>query len=258
MTYEPDIDWTDDEIVFSDMTPDTLFVFDRMTAETIRAVKAAPGERILDIACGRAIDALALARSGALVFGLEASDTMIAKAREYLGTEADKVVLVRGLAESLPFADNAFDKTVCKGAMDHFADIQRSMAEMTRVTRPGGRVIVSIANFESLTCRLGRSLWGARKWLTGRGASDHHFWEPPEDHNYKFDLAVLKSLMRRHCDLEPILGLSLLWGFPRWGALLRKLNPRTVSFLLAGLDRAARLAPGLSDVLVAVGKPIKP
>ena len=258
MALAPDTKWTDDEIVFSDMTPDTLFVFDRMTVETIRAVDARPGERVLDVACGRSIDALAMAKDGADIYGLEASDVMLDKSREYLGARKEKVTLVRGLAENLPFADDTFDKVVCKGAMDHFADLEKSMAEMARVTKPTGTVIIAIANFESLTCRLGRSLGKVREKLTGQKPAEHPFWEPPLDHNYKFDLDTLTRLLAAHGRIQSVLGMSLLWGFPNFGSFLRKLPASFSAAVLRGLDAGARLMPGLSDVLVARATPRKP
>jgi SAM-dependent methyltransferase len=257
MALSPDTKWTDDEIVMTRMTPDTDFVFARMTNATLDAVAAAPGEPILDVACGRAIDALSLHRRGARLTGIEASDVMIAKAIEYLGEQRAEVVMVRALAENLPFADASFAKVVCKGALDHFADIEKSMAEMTRVVRPDGRVIIAIANYESLTSRAGRALWTARSRLFHTPLPERPFWDPPADHNFKFDLPTLTGLMEPHCTLESVLGLSLLWGFPRWGALLEKLPARVVSPILTGLDAGARLFPALADVIVAVGKPRK-
>ena len=211
---KPDTEWTDDEIVMTDMTPDTVFVFDRMTDETINAVDAKPGEEILDVAFGRAIDAKHLMDRGGVMTGIEPSDVMIEKALEFLGDERTKMGMTRSLGENLPFADNSFDKSVCKGAMDHFVDIEKSMAEMARVTKPDGRVIIAIANFESLTCIMGKAIWKVRKTITGKGPDGHPFWEPPDDHNHKFDLPVLKDLMSRHCKVESITGISLMWGFP--------------------------------------------
>ena len=257
MTIQPDTAWSDDEIVMTDMTPDTDFVFGRMTDETISAVDAKPGEMILDIACGRAIDAMALVKEGAKLTGIEASDTMIEKAIEFMGDAQGRVVLVRSLAENLPFADDSFDKVVCKGAMDHFVDIEKSMAEMARITRPSGRVIIAIANFESLTCRLGRFLWGIRERLFRTRPPDQPFWEPPEDHNFKFDSGVLNDLMSAHCRVEKITGISMLWGFPKWGATLRRLPKGASHSILVFLDQLARILPSLSDVIVASGRPVR-
>ena len=254
---DPDLQWTDDEIVMSDMTPDTDFVFERMTVETIEAVDAKPGELVLDVACGRAIDALKIAEAGADLVGIEASDTMIEKALEFIGEDRSKVRMVRSLAEDLPFADETFDKVVCKGAMDHFANIEDCMAEMGRVTKQNGKVIIAIANFESLTCRLGRAISPIKEFFTGRGPGDHPFWEPPLDHNYKFDMDVLVTLMRRHCVIYDVRGISMMWGYPGWGGFMRKLPKGVSAGILKGLDKTAHVFPTLSDVLVAVGKPIK-
>jgi SAM-dependent methyltransferase len=256
MVITPDTAWTDDEIVMSDMTPDTDFVFARMTEETLNAVDARPGELILDVACGRAIDAIAMARKGAALTGIEASATMIVKAIEFMGADRRQVKLARSLAEALPFPDNSFDKVVCKGAMDHFADLDKSMAEMARVTKPSGRVIIAIANFESLTCRLGRAVSSVKQKLGGPRPGDHPFWEPPLDHNFKFDLKVLTQLMRKHCRIESIRGVSMLWGYPKWGAFLRR-HPGVAPAVLKSLDQAARIMPSLSDVIIAAGPPTK-
>ncbi len=254
---KPDTEWTDEEIVLSDMTPDTVFVFDRMTRETIKAVDPRPGELVLDVACGRAIDARSLAGRGASMVGIEASDTMIEKAFELLGPDAGVVKLIRCLAENLPFPDDTFDKVVTKGAMDHFADIEKSMAEMARVTRPEGKVIIAIANFESMTCRLGKLYGAARKKITGKEAGGETFWEPPHDHNFKFDLPLLQRLMGEHCRIESMLGVSMLWGFPKWGKLTQKMPAKMSGITLKSLDRLAKAAPTLADVLVATGTPRK-
>ena len=53
---------------------------------------------------------------------------------------------VRGFGDALPFADASFDAVFCKGALDHFDAPEAAIAEMARVTRPGGRVVLAIAN----------------------------------------------------------------------------------------------------------------
>jgi len=251
----PDTAWTDEEIISAEMTPDTDFVFERMTAETLAAVDARPGEAVLDVACGRAVDALALAKSGARTVGIEASGHMIEKALEFAGPNGG-VTLLRSLAESLPFPDSTFDKVVCKGAMDHFVDIEKSMEEMARVAKPGGRVVIAVANFESLTCRMGKAVWAVRGGLFN-SRPERAFWEPPDDHNFKFDLEVLTELMAPHCTIESIRGISLMWGYPGWGGTLSRMSPRNAGLVLKALDAAAREFPALSDVLVARGQPRK-
>lgn len=250
-----DTQWDDEEITLTHMSPDTRFLFDRMTEATVAAVAPAPGERILDVACGRGIDAVRLARQGAALFGLEPSAKMIVKGKEWFSGERPFVRMVRGLAEALPFADHSFDKVVCKGAIDHFVDAKQTVAEMARVCKPTGRVIISVANFESLSCRVARGLDRLHRRFAKTPRAGRAFWEMPPDHNFRFEPRFLRQCLEPHCRLESLLGVSLLWGFPRWGQWLEQLRPETAAFILTRLDQTARLLPSWADVLVAVSIP---
>jgi len=246
-----DTGWDDSELVLGKMTPDTKFLFDRMTRATIDAVEAKPGEEIIDLACGRATDAFQIALRGSEVFGLDPSDKMLAKAFEWIGPDkSHPVILIRGAAEKLPFPDNSFDKLVCKGALDHFADLDDSFQEMFRILKPGGKAIISVANFESLSCRLGRYFDRAYEKLKGRKRMEHPSWLPPLDHNFRFDCRFLTQKLKADFEIEMIQGLSLLWCTPYWGASLEKLNPKRAEKILKLLDQIAHLLPFLSDVLV--------
>ena len=252
MSYKKiDTSWDDQEIVLSKMTPDTKFLFDRMTQATIDAVQAGPGEEILELACGRAVDAFQLALKGACVFGLDPSDKMLKKALEWVEPGKNHpVILLRSLAESLPFPDQSFDKLVCKGSIDHFADIDASLKEMQRVLKPDGNLIISVANFESLSCKLARAYDWFYEKLKKRKRTEHPSWLPPDDHNFKFDYKFLIQKLKPLFEINSIQGLSLLWCFPYWGATLEKLKPDTAQKILKALDKIANLVPSLSDVLV--------
>ena len=251
-SLKPDLDWDDQEIVFTEMTPDTKFVFDQMTLRTIKAVSPQKEEEILDLACGRAIDAFHLSLNGARIYGLEPSSTMLKKALEWVEPEKEyPVILVRAIAEKMPFKDNSLDKLVCKGAIDHFVDVDAVLKEVARILKPGGRVIISVANFESLSCKLGRIFDLCYEKLKGKKRIEHPFWLPPKDHNYKFDYPFLRKCLEKYFLIEDIFGLSLMWGFPYWGEFLEKLPKNISQRLLWGLDKIARWFPQLSDVLIA-------
>jgi ubiquinone/menaquinone biosynthesis C-methylase UbiE len=64
---------------------------------------------------------------------------------------------VRAWGDALPFATGSFDAVFCKGALDHFDAPSAAIAEMARVTRSNGRVVLAIANFDSLACRVARA-----------------------------------------------------------------------------------------------------
>jgi SAM-dependent methyltransferase len=247
--------WNDEDVLPPVLSVDTEFVFDRMTSETLKAAQAEKGARVLDVGCGRAIDAAALARNGSRLFGCEPSRVMLQKAREWLSQKESRVVLIGGIAEDLPFSAGSFQRVVCKGAIDHFRHPEKAVAEMCRVAGPGGRVVVSVANFESLSCRLGRWVDRLHRRFTGRPLSGPRIWDIPADHTYKFDHAAALALAKRNLSAVSIRGVSLLWGFPKWPGFLKDLPRPAALRVLRLLDRIAARHPAWSDVLIITGKP---
>lgn len=250
------LEWDDSDVLPAVLSPDTEFVFRRMTEETLKAAGAPAPQRVLDVGCGRAIDAAALAREGGVLFGCEPSRVMLRKAREGLQNSGTTVSLVSSLAERLPFAAGIFHRVVCKGAIDHFLNPGQAVAEMSRVASPNGRVVISVANFESLSCFVAR--WADRliRRIRGRGIRPPRIWEIPRDHTHKFDHAAILATAGRHLRIESVRGISLLWGFPRWSRVLERTPRAAASVLLGCLDRIARRRPEWSDVLIVVGSPL--
>ncbi|GAA1772012.1 class I SAM-dependent methyltransferase [Nocardioides hankookensis] len=100
------------------------------------------GRRILDAGCGSGPLSAALRAGGAVVTGFDASAAMIELARERLGADAD--LHVADLAEPLPFADAEFDDVVASLVLHYLEDWSSALAELRRVLRPGGRLLVSV------------------------------------------------------------------------------------------------------------------
>lgn len=100
------------------------------------------GARVLDVACGTGQIAIPAARAGCVATGLDLCEPWIAQARARAAAEGLDVRFDVGDAEALPYGDGAFDVTVSLiGAM--FAPRpERVAAEMARVTRPGGRIVM--------------------------------------------------------------------------------------------------------------------
>ncbi len=106
------------------------------------------GERFLDIATGTADVALEIIRNvpkGAVqVVGMDFSEKMLELARQKIDSldKANSIQLECGSAESLPFEDNSFDGTTTAFGIRNFFNIGRSLREMHRVLKPGGRCVI--------------------------------------------------------------------------------------------------------------------
>jgi SAM-dependent methyltransferase len=97
------------------------------------------GRRVLDVGCGTGVVAAALAERGSRVWGVDASEAMLAQAASRAG---GALAFKPGLAESLPFKDGWFERVVFRLVV-HVIDRQRAFAEAHRVLVPGGRVVIA-------------------------------------------------------------------------------------------------------------------
>jgi ubiquinone/menaquinone biosynthesis C-methylase UbiE len=109
------------------------------------------GVAVLDVGCGTGvITRLAAQAVGANghVTGIDLSEGMLRKARALADAEhiGPRVELVRGDAESLPLPTARFDVVLSLYALRHFPDPARATAEMLRVCKPGGRVIIGVGS----------------------------------------------------------------------------------------------------------------
>ncbi len=109
------------------------------------AARVGAGQRVLDVGCGTgALTLAAIKRVGprGAVVGLDPSAEMLAVARR----KPTAVDWREGRAESLPFAEAAFDAVLSQFAMMFFTDRVAALGEMQRVLRPGGRLAVAVCN----------------------------------------------------------------------------------------------------------------
>jgi demethylmenaquinone methyltransferase/2-methoxy-6-polyprenyl-1,4-benzoquinol methylase len=104
---------------------------------TARAV-VRPGDTVLDACCGTGDLALACAAEGGRVTGLDFSEPMLERARR----KSASVEWVAGDAVALPFADASFDAATVGFGVRNIAELERGLAELRRVLRPGGRVAI--------------------------------------------------------------------------------------------------------------------
>jgi len=99
--------------------------------------------RVIDVACGPGFVGMAFAPKCHLVVGVDATDTLVARARAEAGRRGlTNVAFMLGNVERMPFAPEEFDAAACRFAFHHFAHPYAVLAEMTRVLRPGGRMVI--------------------------------------------------------------------------------------------------------------------
>jgi ubiquinone/menaquinone biosynthesis C-methylase UbiE len=110
--------------------------------EMIRLAGDVAGLEILDAGCGSGPLMEALRGKDASVSGFDLSPAMVELARERLGEDAD--LKVADLGAPLPYPDDTFDRVVASLSLHYVKDWASALAELRRVLRPGGRLIVSI------------------------------------------------------------------------------------------------------------------
>jgi len=105
---------------------------------------AASPARVLDLATGTGDLALAVARAcpTAEVIGVDPSPRMLDRAREKAKAAGARIRFLDGAAESLPFSDGALDGATIAFGIRNVADRPRALAELGRVLRRGGRLVV--------------------------------------------------------------------------------------------------------------------
>jgi demethylmenaquinone methyltransferase / 2-methoxy-6-polyprenyl-1,4-benzoquinol methylase len=109
----------------------------------VSQLQAGAGDRVLDVATGTAAVAIELSRRhGCSVVGLDQSPEMLAEgqARVQRAGLADRIELVEGRAEELPFGDGSFDALTFTYLLRYVEDPGGTLAELARVVRPGGTI----------------------------------------------------------------------------------------------------------------------
>ncbi|MEV7692473.1 class I SAM-dependent methyltransferase [Microbacterium sp. NPDC089189] len=107
-----------------------------------RAIAPRAGQRILDLAAGTAASSVALARSGAEIVAADFSPGMIAEGKRRHG-HIPNLSFVEADATALPFGDAEFDTVTISFGLRNVNDPHAALAEMRRVTKPGGRLVIS-------------------------------------------------------------------------------------------------------------------
>lgn len=144
------------------------------------------GRKILDVGCGSGPLLEALRDRGAVVTGLDNSTGMLEMARRRLGAGAD--LRVADLSSPLPFPGGEFDDVVACLVLHYLEDWAGPLAELRRVLKPGGRLLVAVDHpfvtvLSHLEAGLEASYFGVSRrteeWTIGDQTALMNFWHRP-------------------------------------------------------------------------------
>jgi demethylmenaquinone methyltransferase / 2-methoxy-6-polyprenyl-1,4-benzoquinol methylase len=202
----------------------------RWRREMVDHVVAADPRSVLDVATGPAGVALQLAaRTKAAIVGIDMSDDMLGAGAKNVGAAGldDRISLVLGQGEHLPFPDGTFDAVTFTYLLRYVADPAATIAELVRVVRPGG----VIANLEfavpsnpfwrwmwrlytRVVLPAGGALLGGRAWFDvgrflGPNIDDHYRRFSRDDHLDAWRAAGVADVMTKPMSLG---GGLVMWG----------------------------------------------
>jgi SAM-dependent methyltransferase len=129
-------------------------LIDDQAAAIVR--RHAEGKQVLEVGCGTGLILERVAQFAQTARGVDLSPGMLARAQER-GLDVRE-----GSATALPFADASFDVAYTFKVLAHVPAWETALAELVRVTRPGGRIIFDVYNRNSLRWLIKR-VWGPRK-----------------------------------------------------------------------------------------------
>jgi ubiquinone/menaquinone biosynthesis C-methylase UbiE len=124
----------------------------RQRQAILEASRLQPGQQVVDVGAGPgllAVEAARLVANGGRVVAIDASDRMLA-ATDSLAAEAQvDVETVRADAVDLPLPDDSFDVVLSTQVLEYVQDVEKALAEMARVLKPGGRVCILDTDWRS-------------------------------------------------------------------------------------------------------------
>jgi SAM-dependent methyltransferase len=178
---------------------------------------------VLDVGCAGGYVGVLLTRLGYQVTGIELNATMAAQARR-----TGIPVLENDLEEPLDLPDDSVDAVHACEIIEHLFDTEGFLREIHRVLRPGGVLVVSSPNLNSLSNRF-RVLAGRSLPMWGVSLADHH-----GGHIRLFNRGSLEGLLRR-TGFEPAEARGSHPG--RWGRLLSRTPSLSQLVLIKAIAR---------------------
>lgn len=146
-------------------------ITDRLEAGLIRDLLGdVRGLAVLDVGCGDGLLMAELSRCGAIVSGVDPDARAVSAARHRADIGGHAYTVLAGRAEALPFADASFDRVVAIAVLCFVERPEIALAEMARVLRPGGRLVLGELGKRSIWAAVRRikGWFGSRIWRAAR------------------------------------------------------------------------------------------
>jgi len=180
------------------------------------------GKRVLEVGCGQGADLSQFALAGASTYGCDLTSKHCHISRAFVSTVGGRVAIAQADARVLPYPSNSFDLVYSFGVLLLIEDLDTAIAEVHRVLKPGGTVIVMFYNRQSLhyylktlyyygvVCDL-EALLGPRRlvdWFTDGFGYPHTYHQTPDSLRQAFerftvDRLVVRNLTRDQIPLFP-------------------------------------------------------
>lgn len=180
--------------LYSGGDPNSRFLNKRLT-EINHLLSVREGGFLLDVGCGPGILLEQLAKRRFALFGLDRSREMIIEAAR---TSSSQPGLTVGEVEHLPYRSECFDIVLALGVLEYVVNLDSAFAEISRVLKPGGTVVVSMLNHESLYWLWFRHIYQSAKYAKSIASGKPHLSAVP----ILYDRERLEEAMKR-TGLEP-------------------------------------------------------
>ena len=176
------------------------------------------GQAVLEVGCGQGADLSRFAEHGARTFGYDVTMKHCHITRAFVSVMGKHTALTRGNALALPFPDATFDLVYSFGVLLLVEDLDRAVAEIYRVLKPGGTVMVMFYNSQSLhyyvktlsyygiACDLGEILGAGRlvDWFTDGYGYPRTYHQTPDSLRRAFGRFTVDSVTVRNLTPEQV------------------------------------------------------
>jgi len=177
------------------------------------------GRDVLDVGAGNGYVLSRYAQAGARVAGVDITEAAAALCRKRFALSGLRGTFVVANAEDLPFADASFDCVCSMGVLHHTPRMDRALAEIRRVLRPGGRLVLMVYHRNSILYRVTFPVFSiVRGKPRAQLVDEVDGYGNPKGEVYS--RRELRAMLRGFSDVETSVGLFQPWMLPRLGGFI--------------------------------------